>query len=250
MIILKSNEEIENIKKASKIVACVLFYIEEYIRPGITTKKLNDIIDRMIRKMGGLPAFLGYKGFPASACISVDNEVVHGIPSDKKVLEEGNIVKIDVGVNMYGFFGDGAKTYKVGKVNGEVEKLIYVTEKALYLGISQAKPFRRVGDIGFEIQNYVESNGFSVVRDLAGHGVGHYLHEEPVVPNYGKKGQGPLLKRGLVLAIEPMVNMGTYEVKILDDKWTIVTLDGKPSAHFEHTVLVDDEPIILTESSN
>ncbi|MEN3046622.1 MAG: type I methionyl aminopeptidase [Candidatus Hydrothermales bacterium] len=250
MIILKSKEEIENIKKASEIVAKVLFYIEEYIKPGVSTKKLNDIIDRMIRKMGGIPAFLGYKGFPASACISVDNEVVHGIPSDKKILEEGSIVKIDVGVNKNGFFGDGAKTYKVGKVDSEIEKLISVTEKALYLGINQARPFKRVGDIGFEIQSYVESHGFSVVRDLAGHGIGYYLHEEPMVPNYGKSGQGPLLKKGLVLAIEPMVNMGSHEVKVLDDKWTIVTLDGKPSAHFEHTVLVDDEPIILTANFN
>ncbi|MEO0271199.1 MAG: type I methionyl aminopeptidase [candidate division WOR-3 bacterium] len=246
MIILKSREEIENIKEASKIVAKVLYDIEEYIKPGVSTKKLNDIIDRMIRKMGGSPAFLGYKGYPASSCISINEEVVHGIPSENKILEEGSIVKIDVGVNKNGFFGDGAKTYKVGKVNGDLERLLQVTEKALYIGIDKARAGNRVGDIGFEIQQFVEFEGFSVVRELAGHGVGHYLHEEPVVPNYGKRGEGPLLKKGLVIAIEPMVNMGSHEVKVLRDKWTIVTLDGKPSAHFEHTVLIDDEPIILT----
>ncbi|MEO0290047.1 MAG: type I methionyl aminopeptidase [candidate division WOR-3 bacterium] len=246
MIILKSREEIENIKEASKIVAKVLYDIEEYIKPGVSTKKLNDIIDRMIRKMGGSPAFLGYKGYPASSCISINEEVVHGIPSENKILEEGSIVKIDVGVNKNGFFGDGAKTYKVGKVNGDLERLLQVTEKALYIGIDKARAGNRVGDIGFEIQQFVECEGFSVVRELAGHGVGHYLHEEPVVPNYGKRGEGPLLKKGLVIAIEPMVNMGSHEVKVLRDKWTIVTLDGKPSAHFEHTVLIDDEPIILT----
>ncbi|MEO0254089.1 MAG: type I methionyl aminopeptidase [candidate division WOR-3 bacterium] len=246
MIILKSREEIENIKKASKIVAKVLYDIEEYIKPGISTKKLNDIIDRMIRKMGGFPAFLGYKGYPASSCISINEEVVHGIPSENKILEEGSIVKIDVGVNKNGFFGDGAKTYKVGKVNGKLDKLLQVTEKALYAGIEKARAGNRVGDIGFEIQSLVECEGFSVVRELAGHGVGHYLHEEPIIPNYGKRGEGPLLKKGLVIAIEPMVNMGTHEVKVLRDKWTIVTLDGKPSAHFEHTVLIDDEPVILT----
>ncbi len=246
MIILKSRDEIENIKEASKIVAKVLYEIEEYIKPGISTKKLNDIIDRMIRKMGSFPAFLGYKGYPASSCISINEEVVHGIPSEDKILEEGTIVKIDIGVNKNGFFGDGAKTYRVGKVNGKLDKLLQVTEKALYLGIDKARAGNRVGDIGFEIQSFVESEGFSVVRELAGHGIGHYLHEEPIIPNYGEKGKGPLLKKGLVIAIEPMVNMGTHEVKVLDDRWTIVTLDGKPSAHFEHTVLIDDEPCILT----
>jgi len=246
MIILKSSEEIKNIKKASKIVARVLMEIEEYIRPGVSTKKLNDIIDRTIRKLGGIPAFLGYKGYPASACISLNDEVVHGIPSEKRILKEGDIVKIDVGVEKNGFFGDGARTYHVGKIGKNVKKLIEVTEKSLYLGINEARAGNRVGDIGFAIQNYVENSGFSVVRDLAGHGVGHYLHEEPLVPNYGKKGQGPVLKKGLVIAIEPMVNMGTFKVKVLKDGWTYVTLDGKPSAHFEHTVLVDEEPVILT----
>ncbi len=246
MIILKSNEEIKNIKKASKIVARVLMDIEEYIKPGISTKKLNDIIDRLIRKLGGIPAFLGYKGYPASACISLNDEVVHGIPSEKKILKEGDIVKIDVGVEKNGFFGDGARTYKVGKINKSVGKLVEVTEKSLYLGVNEAKAGNRVGDIGNAIQSYVESHGFSVVKDLAGHGVGHYLHEEPLIPNYGKRGQGPVLKKGLVIAIEPMVNMGTFKVKVLNDGWTYVTLDGKPSAHFEHTVLVDEEPVILT----
>ena len=246
MIILKSNEEIKNIKKASKIVARVLMDIEEYIKPGISTKKLNDIIDRLIRKLGGIPAFLGYKGYPASACISLNDEVVHGIPSEKKILKEGDIVKIDVGVEKNGFFGDGARTYKVGKINKSVGKLVEVTEKSLYLGVNEAKAGNRVGDIGNAIQSYVESHGFSVVKDLAGHGVGHYLHEEPLIPNYGKRGQGPVLKKGLVIAIEPMVNMGTFKVKVLNDGWTYVTQDGKPSAHFEHTVLVDEEPVILT----
>jgi len=246
MIILKSSEEIKNIRRASRIVARVLMDIEEYIRPGISTKKLNDIIDRSVRKLGGIPAFLGYKGYPASACISLNEEVVHGIPSEKRILKEGDIVKIDVGVKKDGFYSDGAKTYMVGEVDEGVKKMIGVTEKSLYLGIKEARAGNRVGDIGFAIQSYVESFGFSVVRELAGHGVGHYLHEEPLIPNYGKRGQGSVLKKGLVIAIEPMVNMGTFEVKVLNDGWTYVTLDGKPSAHFEHTVLVDEEPVILT----
>ncbi len=246
MIILKSHEEIKNIEKASRIVAGVLQDIEDFIRPGVTTLRINNIIDRMIRKKGGRPAFLGYRGFPASACISLNHEVVHGIPSDKKIIKEGDIVKIDIGVEKNGFFGDGAKTYIVGKVEEEVKKLVKVTEESLYIGIKEAMPGNRTGDIGYAIQNHVEKFGFNVVRDLAGHGVGHYLHEEPMVPNYGKKGEGIILKRGLVIAIEPMVNIGTWKIKELDDRWTIVTLDGKPSAHFEHTVLIDEEPIILT----
>jgi methionyl aminopeptidase len=200
----------------------------------------------MIRKMGGKPAFLGYKGFPSSSCISVNEEVVHGIPNGKS-LKEGDIVKIDVGVEYKGFYGDAAKTYAVGKIEESLKRLMRITEKSLYLGIEQAKPMNRIGDISGVIQEYVEKNGFNVVRELGGHGVGIYLHEDPIIPNFGKKGTGILLKRGMTIAIEPMVNMGTWEVKVLKDGWTHVTADKKPSAHFEHTVLVEDPPVILTQ---
>ncbi len=246
MIIIKKKNEIEKIREACKIVADALLNIEKYIKPGVTKFELNKILEESIRKYKGEPAFLGYKGYPAASCISIDEEVVHGIPNGRKLCE-GEIVSIDIGVVKNGYYGDGAKTYGVGVLAKDKERLIKVTEEALYKGIKEAKANKRVGDISYAIQSHVESNGFSVIKELSGHGVGVLLHEEPMIPNFGKKGKGIPLKKGMVIAIEPMVSMGSGKVKISNDGWTVITLDNSPSAHFEHTVLIDEEPIILTE---
>jgi methionyl aminopeptidase len=247
MIILKSKKEIDKMAEACQIVAMTLAYLSEKVRPGITTKELELMADSFIREQGAIPAFKGYRGYPASICTSVNNEVIHGIPSER-VLEEGDILGIDLGVYKNGFYGDAAYTFPVGKITPEAERLLRVTERALYLGIANAKVNNRISDISYTIQSFVESNGFSVVRAFVGHGIGRNLHEDPQVPNFGEPGKGPRLKAGMTLAIEPMVNEGTHEVVILEDGWTAVTLDGKLSAHFEHTILVtDDEPVILTK---
>lgn len=247
MIILKSKHEIDKMAEACQIVAMTLAYLSEKVRPGITTKELELMADSFIREQGAIPAFKGYRGYPASICTSVNNEVIHGIPSER-VLEEGDILGIDLGVYKNGFYGDAAYTFPVGKITPEAERLLRVTERALYLGIANAKVNNRISDISYTIQSFVESNGFSVVRAFVGHGIGRNLHEDPQVPNFGEPGKGPRLKAGMTLAIEPMVNEGTHEVVILEDGWTAVTLDGKLSAHFEHTILVtDDEPVILTK---
>ncbi len=249
MIILKTDEEIEGIRKASRLVAQTLEYIESYIRPGVTTSDLNQKIDAFIRKHGGLPAFLGYRGYPASSCISLNHEVVHGIPSRAKVIRSGDLVKIDIGVIFQGYIGDAAKTFVVGEVPPRVRELVETTRKALYKGITMAQPGHYLSEISKAIQEEVEAHGFSVVRELAGHGVGLRLHEDPSIPNFvDSHRKGPKLKPGMVLAIEPMVNMGTHEVRTLADGWTVVTADGQPSAHFEHTVaILADGPEILTE---
>ena len=232
---------------SSRIVAETFEYISAFIKPGITTHEIDERIERFVRKKGGYPAFKGLYGFPASACISIDEEVVHGIPSAKRVLKEGQIVSIDVGVRFNGFYGDSAYTFAVGEVSEEKRRLMQVTWEALFKGIEQAKVGNRLQDISATIQEYAESHGYSVVRELVGHGIGKKLHEDPQVPNYGKRGRGPLLKAGFTLAIEPMINMGTEKVYTLSDNWTIVTADHKPSAHYEHTVLLlDGEPEILT----
>lgn len=251
MIFIKNAQEIDGIRKSCKIVAEVLNLIDEMIKPGITTNMLDKAAEDYIRSKGGIPAFKGYSqagsfNYPASICASVDNAVVHGIPNDEP-LKEGQIVSIDVGVELNGYFGDAAKTFSVGKVSELKKKLMKVTEESLYKGISQAKNGNRVSDISRAIQNYVESNGFSIVRELTGHGVGKYLHEDPSIPNYVIPGPSPKLHEGMTIAIEPMVNAGTYRVKTLRDGWTIVTEDGQPSAHFEHTILItNNEPEILT----
>jgi methionyl aminopeptidase len=251
MIFIKNAQEIDGIRKSCKIVAEVLNLIGEMIKPGITTNMLDKAAEDYIRSKGGIPAFKGYSqagsfNYPASICASVDNAVVHGIPNDEP-LKEGQIVSIDVGVELNGYFGDAAKTFSVGKVSELKKKLMKVTEESLYKGISQAKNGNRVSDISRAIQNYVESNGFSIVRELTGHGVGKYLHEDPSIPNYVTPGPSPKLREGMTIAIEPMVNAGTYRVKTLRDGWTIVTGDGQPSAHFEHTILItNNEPEILT----
>lgn len=247
MIILKSPREIEKMAESCLIVAKTLEYLSDKIKPGITTKEIENMADAFIRDNNAIPAFKGYRGFPASICASLNNEVIHGIPSNR-VLKEGDIIGIDVGVKKDGYYGDGAYTFPVGKIDSNVEKLLNVTKEALYLGIEKAVPGNRISDISHTIQTYVENNGFSVVRAFVGHGIGKELHEDPQIPNFGPPNRGPRLKPGMTLAIETMVNEGSYEVLILDDGWTAVTVDGKLSAHFEHTILVTDErPVILTK---
>jgi len=246
VIILKSPEEIRLLRRAGRLVAQAHALVAEMIRPGVTTRELDEAVEALIRKAGGIPTFKGYHGYPASICTSVDNEVIHGIPGPRR-LEEGQIVSVDIGVTLDGFVGDGAWTYPVGQVTPEVRRLLETTEEALYRGIEAARPGNRISDIGHAVQTFVESRGYSVVRDFVGHGVGRQMHEDPQVPNFGPPGRGPRIKEGMCLAIEPMVNMGRHEVRILDDQWTAVTVDGSLSAHFEHTVVVTrDGPEILT----
>lgn len=233
--------------RSGRIVGDVLEALKDIVKIGLTTKEIEDFVDERIRAQGGIPAFKGYRGYPASVCTSVNEQVVHGIPS-ARVLKDGDIVSIDIGVLLDGFYGDGAVTIPVGAIDREAADLIRATEESLYLGIQSAVEGNRLYDISAAIQRHVEKNGFSVVRLFVGHGIGRELHEEPQVPNYGVPGQGPRLKRGMTLAIEPMVNAGSHEVIILEDGWTAVTKDGKKSAHFEHTVLVtSDKPRILTK---
>lgn len=237
MIIIKSIREIELLRKSNLIVAEVFKKLEGMISPGVTTKELDQVAEDLIRSRGGIPAFKGYRGFPATLCTSINEEVVHGIPNQRK-LKEGDIISIDVGVNFKGYFGDAAKTFPVGEIDEEAKRLLGVTEKALWVGIHEAKLGNRLYDISYAIQTWVEEHGFSVVRDFVGHGIGRDLHEEPQIPNFGSPHQGPRLEKGMVFAIEPMVNEGTYEVKVLQDGWTVVTLDGKRSAHFEHSIAI------------
>jgi len=237
VIFLKSLQEIETMAKAGNIVAEVLQSLKGVIIAGATTKEIEQFADGRIRALGGKSAFKGYRGYPASICTSINEEVVHGIPSSRK-LKEGDIISIDIGVYYEGFYGDAAYTFPVGIVDEETAKLLRVTEEALYRGIGMAVVGNRVYDVSHAIQEHVEKNGFSVVRTFVGHGIGRQLHEEPQVPNFGVAGQGPRLRQGMTLAIEPMVNSGTFDVRVLEDGWTAVTQDGKRSAHFEHTVVV------------
>jgi len=239
VIIIKSPREIEQLKKSNAIVAEVFQKLKEAIIPGITTKELDQITEEMILSRGAIPAFKGYRGFPATLCISINEEVVHGIPGQRR-LKEGDIVSLDVGADLNGYFGDAAITLPVGEVDLMAKRLLEVTEKALYIGIDKAKVGNRLFDISYAIQTWVESHGFSVVRDFVGHGIGKDLHEEPQIPNFGSPHQGPRLEKGMVFALEPMVNEGTYGVRILSDGWTVVTADGKRSAHFEHSIVITD----------
>ena len=252
MIYIKTKKEIDYIRESCKIVAETLQLLKGNVRPGITTKELDRIAEDYILSNNGIAAFKGYSqggssiDYPAAICSSIDDEVVHGIPGNR-VLKEGEIISLDVGVQKKGYFGDAALSVAVGTISEEKQKLMDVTEKSLYMGIEQAVVDNRVHDISSAVQDYVEMNGFSVVRDLCGHGVGKFLHEEPSVPNYGKKGTGAKLKNGMTIAIEPMVNMGKYSVKTNYDGWTVLTIDGLPSAHFEHTILISNgKPEILT----
>ncbi len=246
MIQLKSPREIEKMRKAGRIVAEVLDLISENIKPGITTRTLDRLAAEHFKRSKARPAFLGYQGFPANICVSIDDEVVHGIPGERKLVE-GQIVSIDVGSILDGYYGDGARSFGVGELSPESRRLLEVTEKSLLKGIEQGRMGNHLGDISGAIQAYVEAQGFSVVRDLVGHGIGRKMHEEPQVPNFGTPGSGIELNEGLVLAIEPMINAGGYDVRILPDGWTIVTADGENSAHFEHTVAITaNGPEILT----
>jgi methionyl aminopeptidase len=240
VIIIKSPREIEHLKRSNAIVAEVFQELKTLVEPGITTKELDQMTEKIILSRGAIPAFKGYRGYPASVCISINEEVVHGIPSQRR-LKEGDIVSLDVGVNLNGYFGDGAITLPIGEVDREARRLVEVTEKALSIGIERAKVGNRLFDISYAIQSWVEGQGFSVVRDFVGHGIGRDLHEEPQIPNFGSPHQGPRLEKGMVFALEPMVNEGTYEVKILLDGWTVVTVDGKRSAHFEHTIAITEK---------
>ncbi len=244
---IKSPAEVAGIKKAGKSVARVFQVLEENIAPGISLRELENICVEEIKRQGGKPTFLKYRGFPAAVCISINEEVVHGIP-DSRRLQDGDIVKVDIGVTKDGFIADAARTFLVGEVRPEIVRLARVTQEAFFRALEFARVGYRVGDISYAIQDFVERAGFSVVRELHGHGVGIELHEEPTVPNFGKPGQGRKLVNGMTLAIEPMVNMGTAEVKTLKNGWTVVTVDGKPSAHYENTVLITDgKPEILTQ---
>lgn len=246
MIHIRNSREIDLIRAACRIVVEALNLVEKMIEPGITTQELNQAAEKFILSRKGWPAFKGFEGYPAATCISVEDQVVHGIPGTR-VLKEGEIVSVDIGVELNGYYGDSARTFMIGNVSEEKQRLMRATNESLYLGIERAIESNRIHDISFAIQNHVERNGFSVVRDLVGHGIGRELHEPPRMPNYGKPHTGPRLRAGMVLAIEPMVNMGKWEVVTEPDNWTVVTADGLPSAHFEHTITITKgEPEILT----
>jgi methionyl aminopeptidase len=253
VILIKTKKEIDYIRTSCKIVAETLQLVKKYVRPGVTTRELDQIAEDYILSNNAVAAFKGYSqggspAFPAAICASVDDEIVHGIPG-YRVLKNGEIISIDVGVQKDGYFGDAALTVPVGDISEEKKHLLNITEKSLYLGIEEAVCDNKVHDISAAVQEYVESNGFSVVRELCGHGVGKFLHEDPSIPNYGKKGTGAKLKKDMTIAIEPMVNAGGCAIKTASDGWTVITADGKPSAHFEHTVLIsNDKPEILTVS--
>lgn len=246
MIVIKSKHEIELMQESGRIVALVHEAISKAIKAGVTTGELDEIAERIILDNGAVPSFKGYGGFPASICTSINEQVIHGIPS-KAVLKEGDVISVDVGAFKNGYHADAARTHPVGKVSENAYKLIKVTEECFFEGLKYCKEGYRLFDISHAIQKYAEDRGFSIVRDYVGHGIGTKLHEEPAIPNYGPEGKGPRLVAGMVLAIEPMVNEGDFEVKVLGDDWTVVTADGKLSAHYEHTVVItENDPILLT----
>jgi methionyl aminopeptidase len=246
MIIAKSRKELDKMRAAGQLVGLVLQSLRAMVRPGITTLELDRAAEQMIRDAGALPTFKGYNGFPYSICASVNEQVVHGFPS-AYVLQEGDIFSIDVGVTLQGFVGDTATTVPVGRVSEECLKLIRVTEECLERAIEQCRPGKHLGDIGWAVQGHAESHGYSVVRDYVGHGIGRRMHEDPQIPNYGKPGHGPKIRVGYVFAVEPMVNLGTFQTKVLADGWTVVTLDARQSAHVEHTIAItEDGPEVFT----
>lgn len=247
MIPLKNREEIELMRENNLLVSATLAEVGRHIRPGVTTLELDAVAEEFIRSHGAVPGFLGYGGFPATLCISVNEAVVHGIPSDYR-LKEGDVVSVDCGTLMHGFYGDSAYTFAVGSVSEEKEQLLRVTKESLYRGVAQAKTGNRVGDISSAVQDYVIPYGYGIVRELVGHGLGREMHEDPEVPNYGHRGRGPLLRPGMVLCVEPMINAGTHRVVFEKDGWTVRTADRKPSAHFEFAVAItDDGPDVLTD---
>ena len=247
MINLKSPREIERMKGASRIVAEILLELRQIVREGMTTAEIDRLAEDMTRKRNAVPAFKGYRGFPASICISINEEVVHGIPSTKRTLKNGDVVGLDFGVVYDGFFGDSAVTVAIGEIPPEVQNLLTVTERALYAAIEASVPGNYISDVSAAVQRVADEHHFGIVREFCGHGIGRALHEDPPVLNYVQSGKGPKVKPGLVIAIEPMINLGTEKVKVLEDGWTVVTLDGRPSAHFEHTIAITPEgPEILT----
>lgn len=250
-VTIKSKQEIERMREAGKILAAVHDELKEYIHPGISTKEIDQKGEEIIRGYGCIPSFLGYEGYPASVCVSVNDEVVHGIPSPDRILKEGDIVSLDTGVIYKGWQSDAARTYGVGKISEEKRQLIEVTRKSFFAGIAHAKAGNHLYDISKAIQSYVKPYGYGIVRDLCGHGIGEKMHEEPMIPNYKKFGRGILLEPGMTLAVEPMINLGTWKVGWLDDDWTVVTMDGQVSAHYENTILITDgEPEILSLSED
>lgn len=246
MIIYKTAEEIELLRHAALVVSRTLGMLAKEIKPGVTPKYLDQLAEDYIREQGAVPGFKGLYGCPSTLLTSVNDAVVHGLPTDRP-LEDGDIVSVDCGAKLNGYYGDHAYTFEVGEVKPEIKMLLKVTKECLYLGIAEAKAGNRIEDIGFAIQQHAEKHGYGVVRELVGHGIGKTLHEDPQVPNYGRRGRGKKIQDGLTIAIEPMINMGTHRVKQLDDNWTIVTEDGMPSAHFEHDIaVVDGKPVILS----
>ena len=251
MIIIKKPEQIMLMKQAGKITAEALLVARDAIKPGVSTKEVDKKIRAYIEKCGAFPSFLGYGGFPGSACISINDQVIHGIPSSKVIIKDGDIVKVDVGARFRGYNGDSARTFPVGKVSDEALKLISVTEQSFYEAMKVAKAGNRIGDIGHAVESFVISNGYSVVKDYVGHGIGVDVHEDPQIPNYGNAGRGARLYAGMTVAIEPMVNVGGFNVITKKDGWTVVTSDGSLSAHYENTVAITDgEPIVLTDAEN
>jgi len=248
MIVIKSQQEIELMRQAGAVTAKILSELQHVIVPGITTKDIDDFVEKIIADNAMTPAFKGYNGYPASACVSVNQQVVHGIPSKQRRLEEGDIVSVDIGTKYRGYFSDAARTYAVGKIDPQAQKLIDTTQESFFEGLKFCRPGFRLSDVSHAIQKRVEEDGFSVVRDFVGHGIGRALHEEPQIPNFGPPGRGPRLVPGMVLAIEPMVNEGTWKVTVLPDDWTVETTDGKRSAHYENTVVITEgEPLLLTK---
>ncbi|MBS4221008.1 type I methionyl aminopeptidase [Bacillus sp. FJAT-49711] len=239
MIICKTPREIEIMREAGRIVALTHQELQKHIQPGITTKELDAIAEKFILSLDAFPSFKGYNGFPGSVCASVNEELVHGIPGDR-VLKDGDIISLDIGAKYNGYHGDSAWTYPVGNIDAETQSLLDVTEQSLYLGLEEAKPSVRLSNISYAIQTFVESNGFSIVREYVGHGIGQNLHEDPQIPHYGPPNKGPRLKPGMVLCVEPMVNAGSRYVRTLADNWTVVTVDGKMCAHFEHTIAITE----------
>ena len=251
MIIVKNSEQLALMRKAGRITAEALLVARDMIRPGISTKEIDTKIRSFIEKCDAVPSFLGYGGFPGSACISINEQVIHGIPSSKVIIKEGDIVKVDVGARYRGYNGDSARTFPVGKVSEEALKLISVTEGSFYEAMKYAKAGNRIGDIGFAVENFVISNGFSIVKTYTGHGIGAELHEDPSVPNYGRPGRGTRLYSGMTLAVEPMVNLGKEDVRVLKDGWTVITADGSLSAHYENSIAItESDPILLTDVDN
>ena len=249
MIIIKKSEELECMRQAGRITAQALLVAREAIIPGVSTWEVDHKVRTFIEKCGATPSFLGYSGFPGSACISLNEEVIHGIPSKRVIIKEGDIVKVDVGARFRGYNGDSARTFPVGKVSEQALKLISVTEQSFYEALKVCRAGQRLGDIGHAVENFVISNGFSIVKQYVGHGIGRDLHEDPQVPNYGRAGRGARLYAGMTLAIEPMVNAGGEDVQVLKDGWTVTTVDGSLSAHYENTVAITDgEPVLLTDA--